>query len=148
MSHIRFAAAACQTDMPNPIDRHSMRANTDRMLSMIDSAVAGTAPFLPVKLIVFPEFAHAAPIYPTVQELLAKLAVEIPNEHTERLTAKACTAGPSCVRCPPLAMLTFAAPDGSDSKQVSVTRREPGTVFDQTHATAPSPIRTAAPRQR
>jgi len=25
-----------------------MRANTDRMLSMIDSAVAGSAPFLPV----------------------------------------------------------------------------------------------------
>ena len=90
MSHIRFAAAACQTDMPNPIDRHAMKANTDRMLSMIDSAVAGSAPFLPVKLVVFPEFAHAAPIYPTVHELLDKLAVEIPNEHTDRLTAKAC----------------------------------------------------------
>ena len=31
-----------------------MRANTDRMLSMIDSAVAGSAPFLPVRLVVFP----------------------------------------------------------------------------------------------
>ena len=35
--------------MPNPIDRQSMKANTDRMLSMIDSAVAGSAPFLPVQ---------------------------------------------------------------------------------------------------
>ena len=45
MEHIRYSVAACQTDMPNPIDRKSMRSNTDRMLSMIDSAVAGAAPF-------------------------------------------------------------------------------------------------------
>jgi predicted amidohydrolase len=66
-----------------------MRANTDRMLSMIDSAVAGSAPFVPVRLIVFPEFAHAAPVFVSVAELADKLAVPIPNEHTERLVAKA-----------------------------------------------------------
>ena len=48
--HIRYSVAACQTDMPNPIDRKSMRANTDRILNMIDSAVAGAAPFLTKKL--------------------------------------------------------------------------------------------------
>jgi predicted amidohydrolase len=89
MAHIRYAAAACQTDLVNPSDRGQMRANTDRMLSMIDSALAGSAPFLPVRLVVFPEFAHAAPIYPTVRQLLDRLAVPIPNEHTERLAAKA-----------------------------------------------------------
>ena len=57
-----------------------MRANTDRMLSMIDSAVAGALPFLPVKLVVFPEFAHSAPVFETTQELIEKLAIEIPNE--------------------------------------------------------------------
>src|SRR3954467_5827461 len=88
-STIRYAAAACQTDLPNPIDRRQMAANTDRMLSMIDSAVAGSAPFLPVRLIVFPEFAHAAPVFATVAELLEKLAVPIPNEHTDRLHLKA-----------------------------------------------------------
>src|SRR4029450_12308782 len=88
MDHIRYSAAVCQTDMPNPVDRRQMRTNTDRMLSMIDSAVAGSAPFLPVRLIVFPEFAHAAPVFPTVEELLQKLAVPIPNEHTDRLTTK------------------------------------------------------------
>ena len=36
------------------------------MLAMIDAAVAGSAPFLPVRLVVFPEFAHAAPVFPTV----------------------------------------------------------------------------------
>jgi formamidase len=86
---IRYAAAACQTDFANPLDRGQMRANTDRMLSMIDSAVAGSAPFLPVRLVVFPEFAHAAPVFATVGELLEKLAVPIPNEHTDRLESKA-----------------------------------------------------------
>lgn len=89
MSVIRYAAAACQTDLENPADRSAMRANTDRMLSMIDAAVAGSAPFLPVRLVVFPEFAHAAPIYPTVSALLDRLAVPIPNEHTDRLERKA-----------------------------------------------------------
>src|SRR5258708_3847614 len=86
---IRYAAAACQTDLPNPIERRQMRANTDRMVQMIDAAVAGSAPFLPVRLVVFPEFAHAAPVFQTVQELLDKLAVPIPNEHTDRLVQKA-----------------------------------------------------------
>jgi len=89
MTHIRYTAAACQTDLPNPIDRSQMRGNTDRMLSMIDSAVAGTAPFLPVRLAVFPEFAHAAPVFTSAAELLQKLAIPIPNEHTERLIQKA-----------------------------------------------------------
>src|SRR5262245_43296754 len=89
MEHIRYSAAACQTDMPNPIDRRAMRSNTDRILGMIDSAVVGAAPFLPVRLVVFPEFAHAAPVFATAAELLQKLTVPIPNEHTERLVEKA-----------------------------------------------------------
>ncbi|MFI5182935.1 MAG: nitrilase-related carbon-nitrogen hydrolase, partial [Vicinamibacteria bacterium] len=89
MQPIRYSAAACQTDLPNPIDRQQMRANTDRILSMIDSAVAGSAPFLPVRLVVFPEFAHAAPVFATVAELADKIAVPVPNEHTDRIHAKA-----------------------------------------------------------
>ena len=89
MSLIRYSAAACQTDLPNPIDRGQMRGNTERMVSMIDAAVAGAAPFLPVRLVVFPEFAHAAPVFPTRAELKAKLAVPVPNEHTDRVAARA-----------------------------------------------------------
>jgi hypothetical protein len=88
-SLIRYAAAACQTDLANPATRDGMTANTDRMVSMIDSAVAGSAPFLPVRLVVFPEFAHAAPVYATARELREKLAVPIPNVHTDRLVEKA-----------------------------------------------------------
>jgi predicted amidohydrolase len=86
---IRYTAAACQTDLPNPTGRAQMRNNTDRILAMIDAAVMGSAPFVPVRLVVFPEFAHAAPVFPTVEELLEKLAVPIPNEHTDRLVARA-----------------------------------------------------------
>ena len=86
---LRYSVAACQTDFANPLDRAGMRTNTDRILAMIDHAVAGAAPFLPVRLVTFPEFAHAAPVYPTVAQLLDKLAVPIPNEHTDRLVAKA-----------------------------------------------------------
>jgi len=89
MDHIRYSAAACQTDFNNPLDRAAMGANTDRMLSMIDSALAGSAPFLPVRLIVFPEFAHAAPVFPSVQQLLERIAVPIPNEHTDTIGRKA-----------------------------------------------------------
>jgi predicted amidohydrolase len=87
--HLRYAVAAAQVDFPNPADRSGIRSHVDRMLTMVDHAVGGYAPFLPVKLVVFPEFAHAAPVYPTAAELYEKLAVPIPNEHTERYVAKA-----------------------------------------------------------
>lgn len=86
---IRYAVAACQTDLPNPTRRDQMRANTDRMLTMVECAVAGSQAFLPVRLVVFPEFAHAAPVYESVADLLEHLAIEIPNEHTDRLVAAA-----------------------------------------------------------
>lgn len=56
---------------------------------MIEGTVAGYRPCFPVKLLVFPEFAHAAPIYTTVGELRSRLALPVPNEHTERMAAKA-----------------------------------------------------------
>ena len=56
---------------------------------MISMTVEGYSAFLPVKLLAFPEFGHAAPIYDNVKDLLGKLAVPIPNEHTERYIRKA-----------------------------------------------------------
>jgi formamidase len=86
---IRFGAAACQVDQPNPENRGQIGRNTARMLEMIDMAVAGYEPFTDVKLVVFPEFGHAAPIYPTARQLLANLTLPVPNEHTEKYVAKA-----------------------------------------------------------
>jgi predicted amidohydrolase len=86
MNPLRYAVAACQTDLPNPVERAHMRGNMDRMLAMIRCAVDGSAPFLPVRLIAFPEFAHAAPVFASAEELLRRLAVPVPNEHTDRIT--------------------------------------------------------------
>jgi len=80
----RYYAAACQIDLPNPTRREEIPARVDRMLEMVAGAVTAYAPFFDVRLVVFPEFAHAAPIYPTVEELLDRLAVPVPNEHTDR----------------------------------------------------------------
>lgn len=85
----RYLAAACQTDFPNPADRAAIPDRVGHMLGMIDRAVIGYRPFGDVKLVVFPEFGHAAPIYETVTELTDRLAVPIPNEHTHRYHQKA-----------------------------------------------------------
>lgn len=89
MSTLRYGVAACQVDQPNPEDRAGISRNTTRMLEMVDMAVEGYAPFWDVKLLAFPEFGHAAPIYPTSQGLRARLTLPVPNEHTDRYCAKA-----------------------------------------------------------
>jgi predicted amidohydrolase len=89
MSHDRYYAAACQLDLPNPASRDEIAPRVDRMLALVDRAVQGYEPFFPVRLVVFPEFAHAAPIYATVAELRERLAVELPNEHTDRYARRA-----------------------------------------------------------
>ncbi|MCP4189727.1 MAG: nitrilase [Planctomycetaceae bacterium] len=88
MNRERYYAAACQLDMPHPTSRNEICGRVDRMLAMIDNAVIGYEPFFDVRLVTFPEFAHAAPIFPTVDKLHARLAVPIPNEHTDRYQAK------------------------------------------------------------
>ncbi len=89
MSNVRYLAAACQTDLACPRNRDEIASHTDRMLAMIEETVVGYRPLGQVRLFVFPEFAHAAPVYPTSRELLEKLAVPIPNQHTDRYLAKA-----------------------------------------------------------
>ena len=85
----RYYAAACQLDLANPRSRGEIKPRVDRMLEMIDYAVGGYQPFFDVKLVVFPEFAHSAPIYTTVEQLAERLAIPIPNEHTDRYVKKA-----------------------------------------------------------
>lgn len=89
MTPLRYAAAACQIDLPNPTRRDQIGARVEHMLGMVRMTVDGYAPFLPVRLLVFPEFGHAAPVYLTARELLRHLTVPIPNEHTERYAAVA-----------------------------------------------------------
>jgi formamidase len=86
-----FYAAACQTDFPNPQTRTEIADRTKRMCAIIEQTIVGYEPFFDVRLLAFPEFAHAAPIYQTVAKLRKQLAVPVPNEHTtayERLARK------------------------------------------------------------
>lgn len=84
---MRYLAAACQTDFPCPTDRSGIGRNVASMLATIERTVVGYAPFGDVRLLVFPEFAHAAPVYATAPELLERLALPIPNEHTDAYAA-------------------------------------------------------------
>jgi len=84
LSTLRYGAAACQIDLPNPTDRTEISGRTTAMIDMVKMAVEGYEPFTPVRLVVFPEFAHAAPVYVTAKGLLRHLTVPIPNEHTLR----------------------------------------------------------------
>jgi predicted amidohydrolase len=84
-----FHAAACQTAFDCPADRRDIGDRTRRMVEMIEQTIAGYEPFFDVRLLVFPEFAHAAPIYQDARTLADRLAVPVPNEHTDRYEAVA-----------------------------------------------------------
>ena len=62
-------AACCQTAFACPTHRDEIPDRVDRMLEMAASAVDGYEPFHDVRLIVFPEFAHSAPIHPNLDDL-------------------------------------------------------------------------------
>jgi len=77
-----YYAAACQTSFDCPSHRKDIGPLVKRMIAMIDHAIVGYEPFFDVRLLVFPEFAHAAPIYDTVEKLRDRLALPVPNEYT------------------------------------------------------------------
>lgn len=86
-----YYAAACQTNFPAPEHRDEIADRVRRMGEIIDQTVIGYEPFFDVRLLVFPEFAHAVPIHDHPKKLLDTVAVELPNEHTdfyERLAKK------------------------------------------------------------
>jgi formamidase len=88
---MRFHAAACQTDFPCPTKRAEITERTRRMCAIVEQTIVGYEPFFDVRLLAFPEFAHAAPVYETVAQLRKHLAVPVPNEHTvvyEKLAKK------------------------------------------------------------
>jgi len=86
---LQYNASAIQVSNRNPENRDGMKENSIRMLELAEQAVIGSKPFLPVRFIVFPEWAHAAPVYEDAATLRKKLGVEIPNWHTEKMVEKA-----------------------------------------------------------
>jgi hypothetical protein len=152
MDVMRYAAAACQTAMQNPLSRPDMHVNTDRMLSMIDSALAGSAPFLPVRLVVPPEFAHAAPVFPSVEELLEKLGVPMVADQVSGLAAESrcyrrldraedwwdCPAAPSDAD-------TEVPGTGGTAGDIRVGKDRPGGAACQEAATQELPVHDQTP---
>ena len=84
-----YYAAACQTAFDCPKDRNEIAERTKRMCDIAEYTITGYEPFFDVRLLAFPEFAHAAPIYDSVAKLRDRLGVELPNEHTDRYAALA-----------------------------------------------------------
>src|SRR5688572_18310596 len=121
---MRYYAACCQTDLPCPRTRDELHNRVTKLLAMVDQAAIGYEPFFDVKLVVFPEFAHAAPVYETVEELTEKLAVELPNEQTDRYIAKARERG-------------LYIQTGSF---LEVDKRWPGVVFNTTCLVGPDGV--------
>jgi len=86
-----YYAAACQTAFACPTSREEIGERCRRMCEIVESTIVGYEPFFDVRLLVFPEFAHAVPIYDSVAGLKERLAVPVPNEHTlayEKLARK------------------------------------------------------------
>jgi predicted amidohydrolase len=86
MSDVAYAAA-CQTDFPCATHQSEIGSRVDRMCEIAINAILGYEPFHDIRLLAFPEFAHAAPIYETVPKLRDRLGVPLPNEHTDRYAA-------------------------------------------------------------
>lgn len=78
-----YYAAACQTDFACPASRDEITERTSHMCKMAEQTITGYEPFHDVRLLTFPEFAHAAPVYDSVAKLRDRLAVPLPNEHTD-----------------------------------------------------------------
>ncbi len=54
------------------------------MCAIVEQTILGYEPFFDVRLLAFPEFAHAAPVFEDADRLRRDLAVPVPNEHTEQ----------------------------------------------------------------
>jgi len=81
---MRYYAATIQTDFPAPQSRSEIANRCEAMCTLIEQTVIGYEPFFDVRLFVLPEFGHQVPIYQTAKELHDKLAVELPNNYTEK----------------------------------------------------------------
>ncbi|MCZ6494183.1 MAG: nitrilase, partial [Planctomycetota bacterium] len=57
-----YYAAACQTAFDCPANRSEIGQRTARMCEIAEQTILGYEPFFDVRLLAFPEFAHAAPI--------------------------------------------------------------------------------------
>ncbi len=76
----RYYAAAIQTDLPALDKLRELPARCRRLAELARQTVEAYAPVFDIRLLVFPEFAHQAPVYPDAKSLYDKLAVELSGD--------------------------------------------------------------------
>ena len=81
---MRYYSAAIQTDFAAPKSRKEIGKRCHSMCHLIEKTLIGYEPFFDIRLFVLPEFGHQVPIYESAQEIHDKLAIELPNEHTDK----------------------------------------------------------------
>lgn len=86
-------AVACQLDAPVLDERGQISGRVDELIRIVEQVVNGYQHYLPVKLIVFPEFAIMPIAYPEETLLLATSAISLPNPDIDRLADKAAELG-------------------------------------------------------
>lgn len=76
----RYYAAAIQTDLPALDERKKIPGRCRYLAELARQTVEAYAPVFDIRLLVFPEFAHQAPVYPDARRLHDKLAIELPDD--------------------------------------------------------------------
>lgn len=82
-----YYAAACQTNFEAPTHRSQIGERVRHMCQMARNTIVGYEPFFDIRLLSFPEFAHAVPIHDNPRALHEQLAVTLPNEHIDAYQA-------------------------------------------------------------
>ncbi len=76
----RYYAATLQTDLPALDTRSQLPDRCRQLAAMARQTVEAYAPIFDVRLLVFPEFVHQAPVFPDAGQLHDKLAIELPDD--------------------------------------------------------------------
>lgn len=79
----RYYAAAIQTDLPALDNREGLTRRCAELATLGWQTVEAYAPVFDIRLLVFPEFAHQAPVFPDAKTLHEKLAIELPHSCLE-----------------------------------------------------------------
>jgi formamidase len=86
-------AVACQLDAPVLDGRGQISGRVDELIRIVEQVVDGYRHYLPVKLIVFPEFAIMPIAYPEEALLLETSAISLPHPDIDRLADRAAELG-------------------------------------------------------
>jgi len=86
---MNYLVACCQLDLQSIDGRDGIRSRVNKMLRMIEDVVIGYKDYLPVRLIVFPEFSISSIPCNSSNELIDKVALPADNEFVDSFVESA-----------------------------------------------------------